>query len=1669
MTFSKALDAFCEDASIFEQGALSKLSLTGLQPCFEDTILVLPVFLTMIVLAVYRMHQCLLAGKYLRPWCELCPVIAQIVLCLANCIVTIMLLAKLDHPARFQQVVYPFGIAAWFALTLMNTTELFYLCYSGQWISRFLYLWIFVSYSVRWPTQRAVGNIPGSEFQWTYFLICWLCQCTLLILMYFTKSVTFHDLKMQQVDLVSTGSDIELTDIGDVFDSDMEMSKISMKERLKLESSALASYDQRLKRNNKEEEKEMASVPWTEDINPEGHANLFSRLTYSWMSPLMAFAHTNTIEIPDVWDLRAQFKSIDNFHLFENIFLEEKAKHFKTKEGPEREKSHPLRTTFYRAFGYTWGRAAPLLFIQNIAQLALPFLLGPLLKFLAPTNLEPLIHGYYYSFGFFLALMIMTLAENQYFNIVTDTGVRVKAALIPMIFRHSLKLSNQSRQERSVGAIVSHMSSDTDKIALLTMTLHNLWSAPLRLFLGVFMLISGLGFSGVVGLFAVILVVPVQTWVMKQMVRLNKEVMGKSDARIRICNEVLAGMRVIKYYAWEKPFQEKVEILRTAELSKLLDVATWRALNSFFVSLNPIAMAVGTFVAFALIKGNLTSAQAFQSMTLFGQMLWPLMLLPNTITAYFDTLVSVDRVESFLLSNTVEDPLTAEAAASKGTLDEKGLPVPNASVDGLYVRISDGAPDVNIENGTFAWDDSGAATLVDINLKIQPGSLVAIVGSTGSGKSSIINAMIGEMQIKFGRAKMSGSFAYAPQQAWIYNATVKENILFGLDYDEERYNRAIDLSCLRVDIENQFAGGDMTEIGEKGVNMSGGQRQRLNIARALYANSDILILDDPLSALDPHVGGEVFKNVRLLADKTRIFATNQLHLTSQFDRIIVVKNGRIIEDGTFADLKAKVGGEFHRLHDELGAEPEQDAQHMPSKAPLKKEESVRKRVLSVVSDAKKEEKAQAKADMGKLVKAETHSVGAVKYEVYSGYMKSIGMQATVIMVAGVICANVAQLSTSMWLGYWAKNSTLPGAKTPAYYVTIYAVLSLAQVLITFFANWAGFHGSVNASAQMHSKFMEGLMMSPIAFFDGTPMGRITNRMSKDMGMIDNAMMAVLQMSIRAFVGLIGMLVIIGVNTVYVLVAFVPVLVVFRGVQTYYRGGAVQLKRLDAVSRSPIYAHFNECLNGISTIRAYGAQNRMSILNAQRLDFNQKVFRMTTLSNRWLSIRLEFLGGLLILATSINTVIQKGTIDPSAAGVSMSYALQITAQLNMLVRIATEVEGAFNAVERVQEYMGLKPEPPHEGKETPPNWPDQGDVEIDSLVMSYVPDKPPCLRNLTLHILPGEKVGVVGRTGAGKSSLFQALFRMMEATSGFIKFDGIDISGLGLNSVRNAISIIPQEPVLFGGTLRFNLDPFNQYEDLALWSALEKAGLKQLLISKGNGLGMNVIEGGENFSVGQRQLVCLARALLKKSKILVLDEATANVDLETDALIQKTIRDNFSDRTTLTIAHRLNTVIDCDKILVLDLGTVREFDSPKELLSRDSEFASMVHDTGPENEKSLRATAMGDVSALKAQQDEIACLADAAKSRFDNGEQLQWSPLMAKYRDASKIMKSSWEERHSSKWDDQLAASGITTETWLMKMSELLRQVNISADDALMKEHITFDIHGIPGFVPDSVK
>jgi ABC-type multidrug transport system fused ATPase/permease subunit len=511
-------------------------------------------------------------------------------------------------------------------------------------------------------------------------------------------------------------------------------------------------------------------------------------------------------------------RASENFDYFEDIWAREK--HTGTPEKPT-----SLVRAIVKAFGWYLFPSAPLLMIQNVAQLTLPFLLGPLILFMDSS--EPNYVGYLYAVGFFVGLMIMTLAENAFFDRAVKTGVRIRAALVPAIYRHALRMTNQARQDRSIGAIVNHMASDTEKVQFFCQSVNNLWSAPFRLLLGLYLLIDSLGVSGVFGLLAVIILTPIQTWVIKQSALMFKDVMKKSDGRIKVLNEVLSGMRVIKYYAWELPFEKRVSALRKDELSSLSKAQTYRAINMFFMNLNPVALSVGTFVAFAAMQGNISPDQAFQALALFQQMLWPLMLFPRTISEYTEVLVALKRIEDFLLAPIVDEPRMLKDIS----LDDEGFP--NDMADVGFVRVTDAAPEIKICDGFFSWGTESSPTLTGINVEVQKGELLAIVGQTGSGKSSLVSAMLGEMHVVSGRAKLGGKIAYIPQQAWIFNATVQENIVFGSKYDEALYKGAIRASCLQKDIDHQFEAGDQTEIGEKGINLSGGQRQRVRTLHVL--------------------------------------------------------------------------------------------------------------------------------------------------------------------------------------------------------------------------------------------------------------------------------------------------------------------------------------------------------------------------------------------------------------------------------------------------------------------------------------------------------------------------------------------------------------------------------------------------------------------------------------------------------------------------------------------------------------------------------------------------------------------------------------------------------------------------------------------------------------------
>ncbi|CBI30982.3 unnamed protein product, partial [Vitis vinifera] len=740
------------------------------------------------------------------------------------------------------------------------------------------------------------------------------------------------------------------------------------------------------------------------------------------------------------------------------------------------------------------------------------------------------------------------------------------------------------------------------------------------------------------------------------------------------------------------------------------------------------------------------------------------------------------------------------------------------------------------------------------------------------------------------------------------------------------------------------------------------------MARAVYSKSDIYIFDDPLSALDAHVAQQVFRDCikEELRGKTRVLVTNQLHFLPEVDRIILVSEGMVKQDGTFDEL-SKNSMLFQKLMENAGKmdkrmeekECSKNLSHNKSKPTANYAVDKLSKNASYFNE-KKEGKSV-------LIKQEERETGVVSWNVLMRYKDALGgLWVVVVLFACYVLTEVLRIGSSTWLSFWTDQSTLDDYR-PGYYNLIFALLSFGQVTATLANSFWLIISSLYAAKRLHDAMLNSILRSPMVFFHTNPIGRIINRFAKDMGDIDRNIANYVNLFLGRLWQLLSTFVLIGIVSTVSLWAIMPLLILFYTVYLYYQSTSREAKRLDAITRSPVYAQFAEAFNGLSTIRAYKAYDQMANINGISMDNNIRFSLIISSTDGWLAIRSAILGGLIIWLTASFAVMENVRTENQAAfastmGLLLSYALNIKNLLSGVLRNASAAENSLNAIERVCTYVDLPSEAPApiENNRPPPGWPSSGSIKFQDIVLRYRPELPPVLHGLSFKISPSEKLGIAGRTGAGKSSMINALFQIVELESGRILIDEYDISKFGLTDLRKVLSIIPQSPILFSGTVRFNLDPFNEHNDADLWKALKRAHLKDFIRMNSFGLDAEVLERGENFSVGQRQLLSLARALLRRSKILILDEATAAVDVKTDALIQKTIREEFKTCTMLIIAHRLNTIIDCDRILVLDSGQVLEYDTPEELLLNEgSSFSKMVKSTGAANAEYLRRLVLGE--------------------------------------------------------------------------------------------------------------
>ncbi|GBM52169.1 Multidrug resistance-associated protein 1 [Araneus ventricosus] len=1333
---------------------------------------------------------------------------------------------------------------------------------------------------------------------------------------------------------------------------------------------------------------------------PELRASFASKIVFWWFNGMSVLGWKRPLRVDDLWELNPDDRTDHIAAQFEKHYrqfkwaqpvaqskIREEAEDIKAeeqvlKDGTEyivrnghqdqpKEKIHILRS-LYKTFAGSFITGSILKLIYDLLQFINPLILKSLIEYVKSD--EPLWIGVLFAALIFLNCTLQSVVLGSYFHRMFIIGMRVRTALVTAVYKKSLVLSSTARKESTVGEIVNLMSVDSQRFMDLMTYLNLIWSAPLQIVVALLMLFNVLGIAVLSGLFVSIVLIPINAFLGQIMKKRQVKQMKYKDERVKLVNEVLSGIKVLKLYAWEEAFREKINAIRDKEIKNLKSIAYLNSLTMMIWSCSPFLVALVSFATYVLIDENnhLDAATAFVSLSLFNILRFPLTMLPHLITTMILVSVSVKRLNKYMNSEELDRYVTYDPS---------------------------NAFSLTVNNGEFTWDPpkeeeekekAAKPTLTNIQLLVPRGSLIAIVGQVGSGKSSLFSAILGEMTKLSGSVTFSGKIAYASQQPWIQNTSLKNNILFSKPLSKHFYEDVLEACGLKPDLEI-LPGGDQTEIGEKGINLSGGQKQRVSLARAVYASADIYLLDDPLSAVDSHVGKHIFDKVigpsGLLKTKTRILVTHSLTYLPQTDVIYVMKDGTIAEKGSFQELVeskgpfaeylAQYGSQIesedlsdippelirslsHRSNEGSPGSDLEDSQQMTVMSINRQPSVERSRSLSRQGSMEKRSNSLSNSidmsaslpkDFAKLINIEAAETGQVKMSVYMEYFKAVGHWWVAVIVIAYIVWQAFAVYSNIWLSEWGTDKPLNGTEEKAqrdYRLGVFGALGIGQSIGIFVGSFAVAYGTLAASNSLHDGILLNVLKSPMSFFDTTPLGRIVNRFSKDVDTVDVTIPTTLRSWLSCLLQVISTLIVISVQTPIFLVVVVPISVIYYFIQRFYLSTSRQLKRLESITRSPIYSHFSETLSGASTIRAYKAEERFCTQSNTFVDNNQICYFPSIVSNRWLAIRLDFCGNFIIFFAALFAVLQKDSLDAGKVGLSVTYALMVTSTINWLVRMSSELETNIVAVERILEYTNTPTEAPWviEGKTPPKEWPDRGTVKMDNYSTRYRTGLDLVLKQISCDVKSGEKIGIVGRTGAGKSSLTLCLFRIIEAADGKIELDDLNIADMGLHDLRSKITIIPQDPVLFSGTLRMNLDPFNWYSDAQLWGALDHAHLKNFVSTLQEGLEHEVVEGGENLSVGQRQLVCLARALLRKTKILVLDEATAAVDLETDSLIQETIRTEFKDASVLTIAHRLNTVMDYDRIMVLDQGRVAEFDSPETLLkNKNSIFYGMAKDAG----------------------------------------------------------------------------------------------------------------------------
>jgi ABC-type multidrug transport system fused ATPase/permease subunit len=1302
--------------------------------------------------------------------------------------------------------------------------------------------------------------------------------------------------------------------------------------------------------------------PW-----PEENASILSKITFNWMTKLIQLGYERPLQNDDLYMCSSTDDSLVLLEQFDQVWQKD----------IQKGKANPnLLSVTLRIF---WKQ---LVFggILGFAFVALT-LVQPILLWLAIGYLEneegSLTFGIVLAVAFWVVISAASICFEHKIAIDSTVGFRARSIYASALYRKALNLSNDALAGISDGEMVSRLSVDCERVIWFFANWNNLWVAPARL-LGIFALLFAIFFIASIGcLISLTILIVVNVFLTGMIGKVKSNFMQISDRRVEVTTECINAMKVIKLFGWEEVFQSRISDERRKEIRQLFITAVlqafWLALNISFPVITAIITyniyiwtgeifkhlgivasflietpsfhipMIGTIPSFSYVyheKFVLTLQEAFVTLDLFTRLQSPLLEFIIALLQSVEGIVSLGRINKFL------------------QLEEK--------VQNKIVRTKYSVPGVSIESGHYSWGTNGGFEISNVNMEVKPGEIHAVVGATGSGKTSLTLAILDQMDKISGQATVRGKVAYVPQSAWIFSASVRENILFGRPFEEKRYAAVLRASCMEKDLES-FPEGDLTVLSEGGSNLSGGQKQRISIARGAYANADVYVFDDPLSALDAQVSNELFEKMMLeyLNRKAVVLVMNQLQLLKQCSVVSVIEAGRIVESGFYDRLIQNPSSKISTMLESYS----HDTEKVESVAERRKSAAVvTSSAVPMLSPMQHIEGAGLEILEEEKVDMPPKQLGKeVSISTYWAYVRASGTPVfPIVIFFCLFLYGVIEICRMWWMELWGTNAL--DASGGIIYVMVFSVLSLLLVLLLFLRTLATQIASTFASKKLHSNLIRKMLRLPIVFYDETQSGMIMDRFSQDFNFVDTKLNLTMDSAAMFLMFFFVFAFLVCMVSPPFIVPLIGLICLYSLVQGYFSKAFRRTTTMDMSGLSQVLNFFSESAAGSASIRAYSKLNDFYGTFNDLLMKSVRPKYVTIYVKRWTFLRTGCIGATVVgVAMGIISVQRAlGFLSSGAAALALAATLALTEILRVIMLVQTELTPQITSLERLLEYTRLHSEAPLEIPENDPesSWPQKGSIEFKNFTMSYRPDLDPVVRDLTFSVAAGEKIGVVGRTGAGKSSLIMCLFRLVEASGGSVLIDGVDISELGLHRLRQSVSIIPQDPVMFKGTLRFNLDPEGKYDDDAIWGAVESAHLKKLVEKSGKGLEMWIDANGGNLSLGQQQLVCLGRALLEPTKILVMDEASAAVDADTDALIQYTVRTEFADRTILSIAHRLDTIIDFDRILVLELGTISEFASPKELLANSkSLFYSLCHESEKATATYLNSVACGKVNHL----------------------------------------------------------------------------------------------------------